>query len=61
MKGNLKMSEAQKAEWTYWTTLLTKKVKNLDDIKLVSVPGDNHASEQRRVQSAWKVCEGYRR
>ena len=58
MKGNLKMSEAQKAEWTYWTTLLTKKVKNLDDIKLVSVPGDNYASEpsplEQRIMHHYK-------
>ncbi len=47
MKGNLKMSEAQKAEWTYWTSLLMKRVKNLDDIEIVSVPTEVSPLEQR--------------
>ncbi len=58
MKGNLKMSESQKSEWTYWTTLLMKRVKNLDDIELVSVPGDNYASEptplEQRIMDHYK-------
>ena len=58
MKGNLKMSESQKSEWTYWTTLLMKRVKNLDDIELVSVPGENYASEptplERRIMDHYK-------